>query len=139
MSYNPETNKWEYDYKPPYNPGWTHSYNRRKHQRKLNKAMRLMNRSIENDPLWRGRFCVRSGKSRMYHYDDGSGAELLCELVFIDKKTGKTVTDYNEVNSWCWGHAGNIWHRMNTFITEDCDVWSENPNPYKDTVDYRNV
>lgn len=139
MSYNPEMNKWEYDYNRPYNPGWSWTHNRRKHQRKINKAMRLMNKNIENDSLWRGRFCIRSGQTIFQRYEDNSGSELLCELLFIDKKTHKIVREYDTVNNWCNLNGHQIARRMNQFIIEDCDVWSEDPGPKYDTIDYRNI
>lgn len=139
MSYNPETNKWVYDYKRPYNPGWSWTRNRRKYQRKMNKAMRLMNQNIENDSLWRGRFYVRSRKTLFYQYEDKSGYGMICELLFVDKKTGRVVSDYASVNEWCYFGGSRLARRMNEFITEDCKVWEEIPDPREDVTDYRRV
>ena len=136
MSYNPSTGKWEYDFRPPYKPGWLSSRNKRKHQRHMNKAMRLVNNMIKNDPLWRGRFYVRSGATCFCLYEDGSGGELFCKLLFFDKKTGRTVKDYESVNHWCYFGGHHLFERMNEFIIEDCKVWSENPGPRMDNVDY---
>ena len=98
-----------------------------------------MNRSIENDPLWRGRFCVRSGYTRFQEYEDHSGCEMLCELFFIDKKTGKIVKDYETVNEWCFWGGSQLWRRMNDFIMNDCKVWDEIPSPREDKTDYRKM
>lgn len=138
MSYNPETNRWEYEYKRPYNPSWAYTANRRKQQRRLNKAMRIMNKNIYNDTLWRGRFYVHSGETQFQRYEDNSGYELVCELIFTDKKTGKTISDYGTVNEWVTYGGNKLFRRMNDFIIEDCKVWNENPNPRCQVNDYRN-
>lgn len=139
MSYNVELNKWIYDYDRPFNPGFIHSADRRKHQRRMNQLMRRMNKNIENDTLWRGRFKVISGKTEFFCYEDKSGYELVCEVIFVDKKTGHTARHYDSVNSWSFWNGGQLWRKMNEFITEDCKVWSEKPGPRQDTIDYRKM
>ena len=110
------------------------SHNRRKHQRWLNHFIRNVNKDIENDPLWLGRFKVEQKATTMDWFEDKSGGLMYCHLQFRDKKTGLTkdwFTDCLEVN----------WHmflEMNDFIVKDCQVW-EKEKPYEERRDYRNV
>ena len=70
--------------------GWLCSKNRKRHQRAMNKLMRDLNKNIENDNLWQGRFYVKQTAAQWHEYEDKSGAELWVVLSFIDKKTGIT-------------------------------------------------
>ena len=115
---------------------WLASKNRKVHQRAINKAVRNMNLSIENDDLWLGRFYAKQVKSTWSLYEDGSGAELYVILRFIDKKTGKNYdTCWETVNSWIFG--AKLFWRMNWFIVNYLRVW-ENEDPINDEkIDYR--
>lgn len=55
-------------------------------QRKFNADMRFVNRVIENDDLWQGRFVVRQKKSSWNLFNDGSGGILFVIADFYDKK-----------------------------------------------------
>ena len=111
---------------------WITSKNRKIHQRKMNKAMRQINKDIQQDSLWRGRFCVRQKQAHWEQYSDGSGAELMCLLEFIDKKTGLTNEIWATANQWLFGNNFSIWCAMNNFIIKECKVWQENPRPGSD-------
>ena len=51
--------------------GWMTSFNRKKHQRRMNKYVRELNKNIANDDLWRGRFVIRQeGNPGFYIYED---------------------------------------------------------------------
>lgn len=117
---------------------WLSSYKRKRHQRVVNKYVRQLNKQIEDDELWRGRFVVKQIKSQFYHYEDGSGATLGVHFRFYDKKTGVTE-DWSETSSAInmWSGAELFW-QMNHFITQYCDVWSKE-KPYEDKTDYREV
>ena len=65
-------------------------------QRKFNADMRFVNRVIENDDLWRGRFVVRQKKSSWNLFDDGSGGILFTIVDFYDKKTKKHTSHMYE-------------------------------------------
>lgn len=108
---------------------WLTSKNRKRHQREMNKLMRLMNQNIENDDLWRGRFYVRQVAAQWYEYEDKSGAELWVVLRFIDKKTGFYWETAETVNHWRWVNGNHLWWAMNNFIVDKTNVWSENPRP----------
>lgn len=109
--------------------GWLTSKNRKRHQREMNKLMKLMNQNIENDDLWRGRFYVRQVAAQWYEYEDKSGAELWVVLRFIDKKTGFYWETAETVNHWRWVNGNRLWLAMNDFIVEKTNVWGENPRP----------
>ena len=109
--------------------GWLTSKNRKRHQREMNKLMKSMNRNIENDDLWRGRFCVRQVAAQWHEYEDKSGAELRVILRFIDKKTGFYWETTETVNHWRWVNGNKLWWTMNEFIVERVNVWSEDPKP----------
>lgn len=104
---------------------WLTSQDRRKYQRKMNKIVREMNKNIENDDLWFGRFMVHQvGHAEWYNYGDGSFDLFVC-LEFVDRCTGTIYRKYDSVNSWCYWHGSLVWRTMNWFITEYCEVWKE--------------
>ena len=104
------------------------SLNRKKHQRWVNKQMRKLNKLIEQDELWLGRFVVRQSQGQFVRYPDRSGGYMWLTFEFIDKKTGTTIK--------FWEHSGfalfsDLAIRMNSFIINDCKVW-QNEDPYND-------
>lgn len=107
---------------------WLTSMNRKTHQRAINRLVRKMNKNLERDELWRGRFIVRQDESPQWRrYADGSGAELWVRLRFIDRATGRYYVKWESVNHWRGLRATGyeIWHMMNWLITEHWDVWEE--------------
>ena len=104
---------------------WLTSQNRKVHQRAMNRAMRAINKNIEQDDLWNGRFIVRQREADWLPYDDNSGWELYVTLKFIDRCTGHYFVRKCSVNHWThWGGSA-LWRAMNDFIVERCDVWNE--------------
>ena len=124
-----------------FSPGWLSSANRRRHQRRINQAMRIINKGIEKDELWRGRFVVRTGATEFIRYEDKSGCCLEIELLFIDKRTGFTWKTWESVNSVCYISGSRLWHMMNRFITEINDVWTKEGRDflYSDKTDYTKI
>ena len=103
---------------------WLHSLNRRKHQHRMNQYMRLMNKNLENDDLWRGRFYVRQiGSPEFYVYEDKSGASLFVHLRCYDRLTGDYVDGWDDVNSWCHFNGSKLWRFVNDAIVEKMNVW----------------
>ena len=123
-----------------FNPGWLYSNNRRRHQRRINQAMRIINKGIEKDELWRGRFVVRTGATNFIR-DEESGGYLEVELLFIDKRTGFIWKTWESVNSVCSLGGWRMWHMMNRFITEINDVWTKEGRDflYSDKTDYTKI
>ena len=117
----------------------TYSHNVKKHQRLMNKFMRGMNKSLEKDNLWRGRFFVRQVDRYFEKFEDGSGGQLHVTLMFCDKKTKKTKKIRESVNRLCG--FGHLFWEMNSFIVEYLDVWhTEGIESFKsDTTDYINM
>ena len=62
---------------------------RKQYQRQLNKKIKMLNKSIENDPLWLGRFYAYQVDCHWYHFQDNSGGILTAFIRMVDKKTGK--------------------------------------------------
>lgn len=113
---------------------YIYTKNRKKHQRAVNRAIRTINKLIEKDRIWRGRFFVYQRQAIYYEFEDGSGAEMLFLLEFVDKATGYralAIAYTNEVIN----HSG--W-AMNRFITEYADAW-EKFDPNLDFTDYRKL
>ena len=104
---------------------WLTSKDRKRHQRAMNDIMRQINRNVENDPLWKGRFYVRQIASQWSEYEDKSGAELWVVLRFYDKKTCITKEVAETVNHWRYFNGSHMWWAMNNFIVEDVKVWDE--------------
>lgn len=105
---------------------WLTSKDKKRHQRALNKLIRQVNKSLEQDDLWCGRFMVHQVESPQWIcYEDGSGAELYVTLEFVDKCTGRYWRLYESVNHWRFWGGSHLWRAMNDFIVERCDVWSE--------------
>lgn len=108
---------------------WIKSRKRKVHQRKMNQLMRLMNKNIENDNLWKGAFQVKQIASQWYDYSDGSGSELWVVLRFTDRVTGFTWDTAETVNHWRWINGCHLWQAMNDFIVDRCKVWESDPRP----------
>ena len=107
---------------------WLTSMNKKRHQRAINKLVRTMNRNLEQDDLWCGRFMIRQDESPQWClYGDGSGAELFVRLRFIDRATGRYYAKWETVNHWRGLRINGyeIWSMMNWLITEYWDVWQE--------------
>jgi len=119
--------------------GWMYSFNRKKQQRNMNKYVRAINKNIENDDLWRGRFYVRQIDSPIFHvYEDKSGASLEhIHLVITDRMTGKTLDGWDSMNGWCHWGGSHLWRFVNDAIVEGFDVWRNGPDPYKIKNDSR--
>lgn len=113
------------------------SKQRKKAQRLVNKKVRLVNKGIVNDELWRGRFFIHQKKASWYSFEDGSGGELFVTLEMCDKRTGNTkifhVTNYS--SNWQYFCA------INNFIVDDCAVWEKEGRDflYSDKTDYTKV
>lgn len=120
---------------------WICNFNKKKQQRHMNKLIRHMNKNIEQDSLWKGRFCARQvGSPQWTVYDDKSGAELFVHILFIDKKTKKVMLKADTVASWSHLNAYHLWENMNYFITEWCDTWRSEERPSeKNAIDFTNT
>lgn len=115
---------------------WLTSFDPKKHQRALNKMVRKMNKMIEQDDLWCGRFMAHQVESPQWmKYEDNSGAKLWVVLEFVDRCTGRTWKRCNTVNHWCCWDGANLYHEMNVFIVERCRVWEEPLARKKETRD----
>ena len=116
------------------------SFNRKKHQRRVNQYVRQINKNVANDDLWRGRFVMRQvGSPVFYIYEDKSGATLeRVHLVITDLKTGREVHAIESSHDWCFWQGSKLWHFMNDAIVEYLDVWRKDSDPrdLRDNPDY---
>ena len=101
---------------------WLSSKNRKRQQREMNKLMRRLNKNVENDYLWKGRFYVRQIGAQWYEYIDKSGAELIVVLCFYDKKTNANRVVKGSVNHWRMWDGYRLWWQMNNFIIDDVNA-----------------
>lgn len=108
---------------------------RRKAQSKINKRVKALNRNIENDYLWRGRFYIRQVDANWERFDDGSGGCLKVWLEIRDKKTGLfmgfAIDNYDR--GW------KLWEAGNQFIAEHSDVWNDIDVVKNDKTDWSKV
>ena len=109
------------------------SHNRKNHQRWFNQYCRYVNKSIEDDDLWLGRFYVRQNRTFIDWFEDKSGGLMYAELIMCDKKTGITQMGWYSGLDMNW----KFWHDFNDFIIKDCKVWEEVPDIRTNRIDYR--
>lgn len=111
------------------------SLKRKKHQRKINKIIRRINKGIEEDELWKGRFFIKIVYTEYKIFEDKSGAVIYALVKFCDKKTGYTYCKWFDEYDFV---KYRIDYYLNKFIVEYCNVW-ENENPKEDKTDYTKV
>lgn len=117
--------------------GWKETTKRKKIQRHINSVLRNLNKNIERDNLWLGRFYCHQKNIRYEMSEDGSYRYAKAEIEFIDRKIGRTLIRYFDKEDFM-GSTWRIWCAMNDFIVEYCDVWNEDPRPsVKNPWDYR--
>ena len=109
------------------------SHKRKNHQRWFNKYCHYVNKCIENDDLWLGRFCIKQVRTEMFWFDDGSGGIMMAEILMIDKKTNIAKTAWYDGLDMEW----KFWRDFNNFIIDDCKVWEEVPDVRINRIDYR--
>lgn len=120
---------------------WKTSQNRKVHQRALNALMRKINKNIENDPLLKGRYCIRQYRSWWRPYwEERDYYVFYAQFILYDKKKHITYrTDIRSANDWQLLYGCKLWLEMNDFILNS-RIWEENPRPaYENTPDFRNV
>lgn len=112
---------------------------RKRYQSSLNKKIRELNKAIEEDNLWLGRFIARQTDAYWEKFSDSSGGILRVVIRMYDKKTGfykDFILDYapyfKTIN---WHISMDI---VNHFIVKDLLVWErENPRAeIKNWVNY---
>lgn len=114
------------------------SLNPKVHQRAVNRVLRDVNKNIENDELWQGRFFIRQWARQVVTYEDHSGMLLYLELRFYDKKTKKFIRYFcDSLDVIAWG-GSRIFYKMNDFIVLDLDVW-RNEDPRNERFDWRTI
>ena len=111
------------------------SMKRKNHQRWFNQYCRYVNKSIENDDLWLGRFCIKQDATHMEWFEDKSGGIMYALIVMRDKKTGRIRRAWYDGLDMDW----RFWFDFNDFIINDCKVWEEEPDPRDNRIDFRSV
>jgi len=111
------------------------SMKRKNHQRWFNQYCHHVNKIIENDDLWLGRFCVSQKATQMNWFEDKSGGIMYALIEMRDKKTGTTLLHWYSGLDMDW----KFWWDFNDFIIKDCQVWEEEPDPRNNRIDFRGV
>lgn len=109
------------------------------YQRKLNWFIRKINKEMEKDPLWRGRFVVKQYGTQLIKFQYSRDYDLVAFVYFVDKKTGRvSALHCNFLNNLLSSTTYGIRTRLNKFIVEDCfdDTWKNRNSLYSDTTDY---
>lgn len=111
---------------------------RRQYQRKFNRKIHRLNRQIEEDRLWLGRFIFLQKNAFWYKFEDNSGGQLAVFIRGYDKKTGY-YHDYR-IEYAPWMHFFDshlITDVANAFIVKHAKVWTEEDPPRIETaIDY---
>ena len=116
---------------------WKTINNRKKIQRHVNKVLRDINKSIERDDLWLGRFYCKQENICYYWSEDHTDLNFTLMVSFTDRKTGRVMVSYYH-RGQLMGTAWRVWQDMNDFIVYHVQVWQEDPRPSLDNVwDYR--
>ena len=107
----------------------------KKVQRKMNALVRALNKSIEADDLWRGRFVVWQWNRQCRRWEDGSGVNWDAQFILYDKKTKiwKKTSYYSN-----YGLFYDLAKEMNDFIIYTVDVWRKE-KPREEIIDYTDV
>lgn len=109
----------------------------KKIQRHVNSVIRALNKNIERDELWLGRFYAHQVYCYFTPSEDGSYIYGRFLIEFVDRKSGKSMTHWFRREDFAYG-AYKVWCVMNDFIVEYINVWAENPRPSRDNVwDYK--
>ena len=116
---------------------WKSTTDVKKIQRHVNRCIRHMNKVIEEDELWRGRFFAR--QIERYVRREKDWVQVGFHMRFYDKKT-KITQDFYYQKTDFFICCHKPWLDMNNFIVETCNVWQEDPRPsIKDAIDYRHM
>lgn len=107
----------------------------KKVQRSINREIHKLNRMIEKDPLFKGRFIMRQFANYTKKYVDGSGYSYYVCIEVIDKKT-KKIKKYEPILVlYGWNDDGintftakRFFECMNDFIVEESGFWEEKRN-----------
>ena len=113
------------------------SLKRKVHQRAVNKFIRSLNKALEEDELWKGRFYCRQTSTAFEVYFDRSGGILHFRLRFYDKQK----KEYFDVPGWFDSgifFRSHICEIANDYIIYITKVWDEHPTR-DTTINYRGV
>lgn len=112
---------------------------RKSYQRKINKIVRNINKMMEEDDLWRGRFIVYQIRAKYHKYEDNSGVACFYCFCLYDKKTGIDKKVYMVDGNWLiYTNGYKLLEELNKFIVEDLDVWRKE-DPIEDKTDYSKI
>lgn len=108
---------------------------RKKAQRAINKNVRKMNKNIQEDNLWRGRFVFRQIDANWERFEDNSGGILRVIIQARDLKTGK-YWDFDIDN---YDRGWHLFEKANKFIVDFSGVWDNINEVKNDKTDWSKV
>ena len=111
----------------------------KKYHSGLRHVVRDLNKNIEKDDLWNGRFVFHIMDTHFNKFEDGSGGVLHAVIRGYDKADGY-YKDYRfDYAIWSILYHFDIWKIGNRFITEDANAWKNGHNPYKEKKDFNKI
>lgn len=121
-----------------YDTEWPRTFNKKKIQRKVNKIVRNINKNVEADELWKGRFYIDQVRRSMKPFTDMSGIDDYFLFEFHDRKTGVSKLSDKWYSSDELKLFGTLFLELNEFVVKYCKVWEEDPKPSQETsIDFR--
>ena len=108
---------------------------RKKAQRTINKYVRALNKNIQKDNLWRGRFIFRQTDSYWEEFEDRSGGILKVVIEARDLKTGK----FWEFAMDNYDRGWHLFEKANKFIVDFSGVWEDIKAVKNDKTDWSKV
>ena len=117
--------------------GWLETTNIKKIQRRINRTVRRMNKSIYDDELWKARFYAHQTDRIVQMSDDHTYVHMRIEIEFVDRETGITMRRWFRRGE-LEGFSASFWETMNDFIVVYCHAWETEPRITRaTTIDYR--
>ena len=111
---------------------------KKNYQRKLNHLIKTVNKELETDDLFNGRFVFHIMATELEKFEDKSGGILHTIIRGYDKKTGYYKDFRYEFAPYFKWLNNLIWQKVNDFIIDDVRLWKQNDDPYKDNTLYYN-
>lgn len=90
--------------------------NWKKYHRKVNKVIRYLNKNIEDDSVWAGRFVMFQKSVSMKSFDDGSGHYFVYIIRLYDKETRIYRDELFHTFSGSHFALADLFYFMNRFI-----------------------
>lgn len=112
---------------------------RKKYQSGLRHLIKDLNKNIENDTLWNGRYVFHIVLTHFERFEDGSGGLLYAVVRGYDKADGYFSDYMVEYAPYLYGCNFDIWKMANHFIVNGSNTYKDGRNPFEQKKDYTKV